>query len=199
MLRIRESQEISDLRKFSLPYRELPGLSANLLSNHYKLYEGYLQRLNALKEPFQKAILQDDKWTVAMIAREREFLTNAVILHELYFEELTPGGRGDPGDVVHPDLAKRWEREFKILGKGATGWVVLSWDPKTYTFMDFVMKDHGTGYVAGTIPLLVMDVYEHAYMPDYGLDKEAYINTFFKNINWNLVRERFRKAVGMKT
>lgn len=184
MIRIPESQALSDVDNFSLPYRELPGLSAKLLSDHYKLYEGYIRRLEALEAPFRDAVARGNKWMAGMIAQEMGFLRNAIILHELYFENMTPGGKGHP-----PKLPAGWEKEFRLLGSSTTGWIVLAWCPRTKKPIIFTMKEHGQGYVAGTKPLLVMDVYEHSFVPD-GLDKDAYIDTFFRNIDWTVVRRR---------
>lgn len=185
MIRIPESQGLSNIGQTLLPYHALPGFSAKLISDHYKLYEGYIERLKALKEPFQHAVSRNDKWTASMISREMGFLRNAIILHELYFGNMTPCGKGRPLEL-HFD----WEKEFRLLGSATTGWVVLAWCPRTKKPIIFTMKEHGQGYVAGTKPLLVMDVYEHSYMPDYGLNKDAYIDAFFRNINWDVVRQR---------
>jgi Fe-Mn family superoxide dismutase len=185
MIRIPESQGLSDIEQVALPYRELPGFSAKLLSDHYKLYEGYIRRLEALEKPFRDAVSSGDKWMAGMISREMGFLRNAIILHELYFGNMTPYGKGRPLEL-HFD----WEKEFRLLGSATTGWVVLAWCPRTKKPIIFTMKEHGQGYVAGTKPLLVMDVYDHSWMPQPGLDKDAYIDAFFRNINWDVVRQR---------
>lgn len=189
MIRIPESQGLSDVGQTALPYRELPGLSAKLLSNHYKLYEGYIKRLGVLEEPFRAAVSRGDKWMAGMISREMGFLRNAIILHELYFENMTPGGKGRP-----PELPSGWEKEFRLLGSSTTGWVVLAWCPRHKKPVIFTMKEHGQGYVAGTVPLLVMDVYEHSWLPQPGLDKETYIDIFLKNVDWDVVRNRLIRS-----
>jgi Fe-Mn family superoxide dismutase len=182
---------LSEIDRRGLPYRELPGLSAKLLRDHYLLYEGYVKRLNALERLLEKVA---DKWAAARIASEVGFLRNAVVLHELYFGNMTPGGRGQPSDVLPSEFASRWEKHFRLVGSASTGWMVLAYDPRTKTLIDFPMTEHGRGYVAGAVPILVMDVYEHAYMAQYGLAKDAYIDAFFKNIDWKVVRDRLRKA-----
>lgn len=185
---------LAEIDRRGLPYRELPGLSAKLLRDHYALYEGYIRRLNALEPLLEKAAKNGDKWAAARLAREGGFLRNAIVLHELYFENMTPGGRGRSSDVLPSEFASRWEKRFRLVGSATSGWMVLAYDPRTGTLIDFPMAEHGQGYVAGTVPVLVMDLYEHAYMPQYGLAKDAYIGAFFRNIDWDVVRGRLKKA-----
>jgi Fe-Mn family superoxide dismutase len=193
---VNEHAGLADIDDYELPYRELPGMSAGLLKNHFALYRGYRNRLADIVSPFEDAVYKEDVWTTARLAREIGFLRNAIALHELYFENMIPGGRGKLSDVIPFEFVNRWAKKFRLLGKASTGWVVLAYDRADGALVDFTMNDHGQGFIADTIPILVMDVYEHAYMPDYGLDKNAYIDAFFRNIDWDVVRERLKAARG---
>ncbi len=176
-----------------LRYKSLPGLSAELISDHYTLYKGYIDRINHLQDEYEDAVEDGEKWRAQRISQSLGFLRNAVVLHELYFAGLTQGGAGDIGSVIPADKQAAWKKEFELLGAGSTGWVILAWDPRTKTLFNYTMKEHGEGGVVRACPLLVMDVYEHAYMPQYQLDKQAYINAFMRNIDWDVVRNRLRR------
>lgn len=191
---VNEHAGLADIDDYQLPYRELPGMSAGLLKKHFALYRGYQKRLADLVPLFEDAAQRGDAWTTGRLAREIGFLRNAITLHELYFENLIPGGRGKVSDVIPPEFINRWAKKFRLLGKTSTGWVVLAYNRAVDALIDFTMNDHGQGFVADTIPLLVMDVYEHAYYCDWGLDKDGYIEAFFRNIDWNIVRDRLKAA-----
>ena len=85
-----------------------------------------------------------------------------------------------------------WEKAFKAVGTmRGIGWVILYYDPEGKRFFNCWVNEHDVGHLAGAIPLLVMDVFEHAYMVDYGLKKADYIEAFFKAIDWSVVEKRF--------
>lgn len=191
---VSEEVGLSEIDKRRFPYTALPGLSAKLLRDHFDLYEGYIRRLNELQPLLADALWKDDKWQASLMAREEGMLRNAIYLHELYFDGMTPGGRGKPADVLPSEFAKKWEKRFRLLGSATTGWMVLAYDPRTGMLIDFPMAEHGQGYVAGAVPILVMDLYEHAFATDYGIDKGAYIDTFFRNIDWEVVKNRLKKT-----
>jgi len=120
-------------------------------------------------------------------------------LHELYFWNLAKGGR--PLDK-NSDLFRRteqdfgsyeaWEKDFRSIGgMRGIGWVVMYWDPAAERLLNVWIGEHDTGHLAGGIPILVMDVFEHAYMLDYGLKKADYIEAFFRAIDWRAAGERF--------
>ncbi len=164
-----------------LPYKELPGLSARLLREHHKLYEKYLERLDGVFHRLAQWTDEDgDEFDFNRLLAEEGFLRNAVRLHELYFENMTPGGSESPehalGDEAGPvvDAMRR-------AALASTGWVVLAADLHHGDRFVFTMKDHITGFPVGAWPLLVMDTYEHSYARDYGIDKRGYVDAFFKN------------------
>jgi superoxide dismutase, Fe-Mn family len=186
----------------------MDGFSENLLKNHFTLYQGYVNNTNKLLETFEEMRKSDKTATpeFAELKRRLGWEFNGVRLHEYYFENL--GGRGKSIEGGGP-LAKRmagsfgsyeaWEKEFKATGAmRGIGWVVLYEDPAAGTLINFWIDEHDKGHPAGCNPLLIMDVFEHAFMVDYGLKKADYISSFFKNINWAAVESRLEKraAVG---
>ena len=176
------------------PYEVLPGFSRELLSDHFKLYERYLERYNKNQKLLESALVSKEIWTAQRLSQEQGVLRNAGRLHELYFGNLAPGGRGHPRDVIGPGYGK-WLPKMMTLGLGSHGWVILAFDLKSATPTLFTMKEHGQGYVDGTFPILVLDCYEHAYWTDYRLQKGAYIAIFFKNVDWLVVRKRLKTAL----
>jgi len=126
---------------------------------------------------------------------------NGMRMHELYF-----GNMAKEGKVItaHSSLAKKiveqfgslqiWETAFKAVGTmRGIGWVVLAYDTVGKKFFNLWINEHDVGHLVGTTPLLIMDVFEHAYMVDYGLKKADYIAAFFKAIDWKVVEERFKE------
>ena len=178
----------------TLPYKSLPGFSEELISDHYDLYKGYLDRFNKLEPLLALAVKKGDKWAVQRIAQEEGFLRNAGRLHELYFTNLAPGGKGDTAKVLGPAY-KAWITKMALMGMGSHGWVILALDLEEKKPFLFTMKEHGQGYVNQSLPLLVLDMYEHAWMPKFRLNKAAYIDAFFKNVDWDIVHQRLERAM----
>jgi len=173
-----------------LPYDSLPGLSRALLSAHYDLYLGYISRLSQLS----KLRTIGDPFEYGRRVAEEGFLRNAIHLHELYFENLTPGGAGDPFDAIGDDARyEDWKENFSALAFASTGWAIRALDMHGHSF-DFTMRAHDQGFVAGALPVLVIDSYEHAFMIDYGTDKWAYIEAVLENIDWDVVTARGQAA-----
>jgi Fe-Mn family superoxide dismutase len=124
---------------------------------------------------------------------------NGMRLHEYYFENL--GGKGglDKAGKLFKKLSENfgsyeaWEKEFKAVGTmRGIGWAVLYQDKLTERLINFWINEHDVGHPAGCIPILILDVFEHAFMIDYGLKRADYIEAFFKNINWKTVEERLQ-------
>lgn len=126
-------------------------------------------------------------------------------LHEYYFSNMTNNAQPlDCESVFSKQLAKdfgsyaNWEKDFKATGAiRGIGWVVLCLDPLTQRTFNTWINEHDLGHLAGSIPLLVMDVFEHAYMTDYGLRRADYIEAFFQAIHWQTVASRFSHALKM--
>lgn len=176
----------------------MKGFSDSLLTMHFKLYEGYVKSTNELTRQLQSNDLSPLKY--GALKRRLGWEFNGMRLHELYFGNLGGSGPNATGPLSQ-ELAKqwgsfdKWKAEFIKTGSmRGIGWVVLYRDPQTGRLTNAWIEEHDTGHLAGESPLLVMDVFEHAYMPEYGLDRAAYINSFFANLDWDVAEGRFAEA-----
>jgi superoxide dismutase, Fe-Mn family len=180
----------------------LQGLSPRLIESHYENnYGGALRRLNAIAAQLEAAdFAKMPGFTLNGLKREELVALNSVILHELYFASLGGDGR-DPGafaEVLARDFgsAERWKAEFAAMGRalgGGSGWVLLAYVPRERRLINQYAADHGQN-VAGGVPILAMDMYEHAYHMDFGANVGAYVDTFLRNIDWKGVAARHEDA-----
>ncbi|OGO42339.1 MAG: superoxide dismutase [Chloroflexi bacterium RBG_16_58_8] len=179
----------------------MQGFSQTLLTNHFTLYQGYVTNTNKLIDTLA-AMLKDGKTAspeYAELKRRFGFEFNGMRLHEYYFENL--GGKAplDKADALGKKLAEAygsyetWEIDFRATGAmRGIGWAVLYQDNMTGGLCNQWINEHETGHLAGCRPILIMDVFEHAFMIDYGLKRADYIAAFFKNINWKAVADRLK-------
>jgi superoxide dismutase, Fe-Mn family len=179
----------------------MEGFSETLLKNHFTLYQGYVNNTNKVMDTLNQ-MLKDGKTGTpeyAELKRRLGWEFNGMRLHEYYFENL--GGKG--GMNKEGKLAKKmaedfgsyetWEKDFKAVGTmRGIGWAVLYQDVTNGKLINFWINEHDVSHPAGCIPLLIMDVFEHAFMIDYGLKRADYIEAFFKNINWSTVEARLK-------
>jgi Fe-Mn family superoxide dismutase len=181
-----------------LKFTELQGLSKKQIDEHYNvLYKGYVNKLNEIELKLSQTDLDEANATYSIIRelkREEVFTANAIKLHEGYFDSL--GGAGGKADSQILDLMEQdfgsyedWEKEFKACGLCARGWVVLAFDWTDGKLHNYTLDIHSDG-VWGVSPLLIMDVYEHAYFIDYATARKSYIDAFHKNINWAYVNSQ---------
>jgi len=171
------------------------GLSETLLRNHFKLYEGYVNNTNALTEKLN-AIAKDSP-EFAELKRRFGWEFNGMRLHELYFGNISKGQVAISA-ALKERIAKQFgsweafEADFKATGKmRGIGWVLTVQDNNG--LYNIWVNEHDVGHLAGTKIILVMDVFEHAYMTDYGIKKAGYIEVFFKAVNWKFVEDRLNK------
>ena len=180
-----------------------PGFSDQLLKNHFTLYQGYVANFNKLND-ILVAMEHEGKFSTpeyAELNRRLGWEFNGMRLHELYFGNMT---RVEKSQDASPALSQAiikecgslqmWEKDF--LGMGAMrgiGWVVMYLDVASERMFNVWVNEHDVGHLAGCRPLLVMDVFEHAYMLDYGIKKADYLQAFFKAIDWGAVEKRFEK------
>jgi len=179
----------------------LPGFSETLLKNHFTLYQGYVTNTNKLLDLLAE-MMKEGKMATPEFAETKRRLGwewNGMRLHEYYFENL--GGKEPlkPESRLYEKMVENfgsyelWEKEFKAMGAmRGIGWVALYQDTATGQLINFWINEHDVGHPAGSHLLLIMDVFEHAYMIDYGLKKADYIEAFFKNINWKIVESRLK-------
>ena len=179
----------------------MEGFSEILLNNHFTLYQGYVTNTNKLMDTLA-AMLKDGKTGTpeyAELKRRMGFEFNGMRLHEYYFGNLGGNGALDKSGKLGGKLAEDfgsyegWEKDFKGTGTmRGIGWTILYQDNITGKLFNQWINEHETGHPAGCQPVLVMDVFEHAFLTDYGLKRADYIEAFFNNINWGVVESRFK-------
>jgi len=185
----------------------LKGISDKTIQMHFKLYEGYVKSVNELNEKIAQ-ILSDgkvDKEEVpaySELTRRLGFEYNGMVLHEYYFQNLKSGGPGTPGKnfVTAAEASygsfDTWKTDFVGVGKmRGVGWAVCYQDPASGKITNHWITLHEVGNVAGFIPILAMDVWEHAFILDYSpSDRPKYIDAFFSNVDWDAVQGRLKKG-----
>ena len=196
-------------RQFNLS--GLNGISDKTLEMHFKLYEGYVTQTNLLTEKIDEIIEdgridQEEMPAYSELTRRLGFEYNGMVLHEYYFENMKVGGAGDPEpDSTFLKAAEKsfgsyavWKTDFVGVGKmRGVGWAICNQNPANDRLSNHWVSEHQVGNVAGFNPVLVLDVWEHAYLLDYKpADRPKYIEAFFSNIDWNSVEERLRKSSG---
>jgi len=179
----------------------MEGFSETLLKNHFTLYQGYVTNTNKLMDSLS-AMLKEEKVGTpeySELKRRMGFEFDGMRLHEYYFGNF--GGKGvlDKSGKLGKKLAEDfgsyedWERDFKGTGTmRGIGWAILYQDNITGKLINQWINEHETGHLTGCIPILVMDVFEHAFITDYGLKRADYIGAFFKNIDWKVVESRLK-------
>ena len=195
-----------DAQLQDLPFEPaaLQGLSPRLMTSHHQNnYAGAVRRLNAIRAQLAGTdFTESAAFQLNGLKREELIATNSMLLHELYF-----GSLGGDGVTMEPPVklaldanfgsVARWREEFvacaKALG-GGSGWMLLVFQPREGTLVNQWAADH-THVVAGGVPILALDMYEHAYHMDFGAAAGAYVDAFMNNINWAAVYERYQSAV----
>lgn len=186
-----------------LPFDQesVPGISGKTLAIHHdKLYVGYVNKKNEIQEKLEAVDLDSANATFSplrSLKAEETFAVNAVYLHEYYFGNL--GGNGTPSGILAERIAKdfgtveNWQKTFAACGMVARGWVVTAWDTHEERLRIYCGDTHNQGGVWGSIPIITLDVFEHAYFIDYGSDRKAYIEAYLTTLNWDDANERFEK------
>ncbi len=179
----------------------MEGFSDTLLNNHFTLYKGYVTNTNTLASKIHEMFNAGNDRTpeYAELKRRFGFEFDGMRLHEFYFENL--GGNGEPNSTselykkIEQDFGSfdSWKKDFISTGvMRGIGWVMLYEDPENGSLMNCWIGEHQENHPAGCLPILVMDVWEHAFMLDYGLNRAGYIESFFKNIDWSAVEKRYK-------
>src|SRR5438045_6940394 len=184
-------------RQFNLS--RLTGISDQTLEMHFKLYEGYVKETNHLTEKIAEILAdgkvdQEEMPAYSELTRRLGFEYNGMVLHEYYFHNLKKQGGGDPDPKSAFFKAAEasfgsyelWKTDFVGVGKmRGVGWAICYQDPDTHRLSNHWVTLHETGNVAGFVPILVMDVWEHAFIFDYKpADRPKYIEAFFANLDW---------------
>jgi Fe-Mn family superoxide dismutase len=180
----------------------MPGFSDTLLKNHFTLYQGYVNNSNKVFETLTNWLKEGKQgsYEFAELKRRLGWEFNGMRLHEIYFENL--GGNGDPGKA--PKLVEAlkaqygsfdaWVADFlATAAMRGIGWVVTYQDIAMGQVFNQWINEHDVGHPAGLNPILVLDVFEHAYMTDYQLKRADYVAAFMKNLKCEEVEKRFKK------
>lgn len=184
----------------------LPGFSDQLLKNHFTLYQGYVTNTNKLADAIS-AMVKDNKQATpefAELKRRFGWEFNGMRLHELYFRCLSksPKAVGKDSKLMKQIVKdfgsfENWEKEMKaICAMRGIGWAVLYYDIFSQRLHNVWINEHDVGHLSTCAPLLVIDVFEHAFMIDYQLKRADYVEALFKVINWEEV-EKLGKLVGL--
>ncbi len=177
----------------------MEGFSETLVKNHFTLYQGYVNNTNKLQELLDSKPKDATNPEYAELKRRFGFEFNGMRLHEYYFENLGGEAPLDKSGTLTKQLADAfgsydaWEQDFRATGAmRGIGWAILYRDDVTGWLFNQWINEHEVGHLAGCRPILVMDVFEHAFVTDYGLKRADYIEAFFKNINWATVEGRLK-------
>lgn len=174
------------------------GFSDKLLKDHLKIYQSYVAKTNESVEKLAYARNHDQNPAeITEIKRRLGWEHNGMRLHEYYFDNLG-GIRPLSSSSTLASLIQfnfgtlnNWKKDFIHTGlMRGIGWVILYQEPKTENLFNVWIEEHHGHHLSGAQPLLVMDVFEHAYLPDYGMDRVKYIDAFFRNIDWEIVEQR---------
>ena len=188
-------------------FKSVKGITKKQLDEHYKLYTGYVSKLNEIWNiPYIPANYTDSNATYSKMRSLKlgeTYSLNGVKLHNLYFENMVGGSNFPYGPILNAITSQFSSYDNFIsyltnVGLSMRGWVTLSIDPLDNSLHIFGSDSHDTGALWLSFPILVMDVYEHAYFMDFGTDRKKYISTFIENINWRVLNDRLQKYLSSK-
>ncbi len=177
-----------------------PGFSDALLKNHFTLYEGYVKNTNTAVEKLELLAKEGKRNQQEYMEIKRRFgwEWNGMRLHELYFGNMRSGGKAlnEESELAKKIIdqwgsSEEWAKGFKATGAmRGIGWTILYRDEESGELFNVWVNEHDEGHLAGATPLLIMDVFEHAFMLDYGIKRVDYIEAFWKAIDWEIVATR---------
>lgn len=192
-----------EAKKFN-SIKALEGISQKTMEDHYKLYEGYVKKANEIEEKLKmvdKGAANQVYSELRELKLEYSFAVGGVKNHEVYFGHLGGTGGEPSGNLM--EMIKRdfgsfdaWKEDLKQTGLAARGWVWLAYDWNTNKLFNYLGDAQNTFPVWDASVLLALDTYEHAYWADYGTARASYIDAFFKNLDWQVIEEKF-KAIGI--
>lgn len=189
-------------RPFS--YKEgLEGISQKMASEHYKLYEGYVNKANEIEGRLSELDKNKGNVTYHDLRSHKLGLTfaiNAIKSHEQYFDLLSDGASSYKDTLAeklfteHFGSFENWLTDMKATAMCARGWATTVYDWQSNKVYNHLSDAHDTGVTWNTTSIIPLDAYEHAYFMDYGVSRTDYIEAFFKNLNWNKVDELLKKT-----
>ena len=177
----------------------MPGFNKELLTMHFQLYRGYVKNTNYLLEKLSHVEL--DSYEFGALKRRVGWEFDGMRLHELYFMNLGGDGQLDHKGALYKRIIsqfgsfQKFKEDFIAVGTiRGIGWAILYLDPIENRLINVWINEHDVGHLVMGRALLVMDVWEHAYITEYGLNRKEYIEAFFKNINWRVIEKRFNAS-----
>jgi Fe-Mn family superoxide dismutase len=184
--------------------KSVEGISQNQLNQHVELYNGYVKKINDIETQISAMTPELDKMNATYspfreLHVEQTYALNGVILHEAYFEALN--GQAKPAtetELVHKIFSEEfgsWDNYLHHLlavGKSMRGWAITAYNMRDHRIHNYGLDTHNQFVPVNVIPLLVLDVYEHAYMIDFGTKRGAYLDAFVKNVDWSVVDQRLK-------
>ena len=187
-------------KQFSPLLFSMQGISKKTIEDHLKLYQGYVNKYNEINEKLQS--LTDDDFAKAnqvyslfrSLKTELSFAWGGVVNHELYFDLLGTTSGTTPNKLLEEQFKKDfgsfegYKKDMKASALAARGWVWTVWNNREKRLINHIGDSQNTYALWGTIPVIALDTYEHAYFPDYGINRGQYIDAFFVNINWDKVK-----------
>ena len=177
----------------------LEGISDAQLEAHFKLYQGYVKKLNEIEEKLSSVDRGLTNYTYgdfSELKRREAVAFNGTYLHQMYFENLS-GADNAPSEALAAAITdafgsmEAWEKDMRSSAASTPGWVLLCYNKMDGKLHNYIMYEHHVGLPVHQVPVLALDCWEHAFMIDYGTAKAAYLDAFVKNINWDVVNERF--------
>lgn len=190
---------MSEIKAKTFDFDNVKGISKEQLAEHYILYEGYVNKINEIWGILDEVKEFEDSNPTFSLMRTlklgESYALDGVKLHELYFENLSCISNAPYGPVLELIIRdygsySNFAERFKDVGLSMRGWAVLAIDPIDNKLHIYGQDSHDQGLIWNAFPLLVLDVYEHAYMIDFGIDRKKYIDVFMKNINFDVVNTR---------
>ena len=189
-----------EITAIQFPYNT-KAISKEAFEQHMILYKGYVSKINAIthdlssKAAFDNKAAEDSADMYRGLKTGETYSLNGVILHETYFcgmttEKTTLGVK--TANLLEKTYGsfESFLACFKQCAESARGWCVLAYDQRTRQPRIFLQDAHDVGVVTMAFPIIVLDMYEHAYYLDYKTDKKAYIQAFAESINWRAVEKR---------
>ena len=196
-----------EAKKFDTIMKDLDGISARTMTEHYKLYQGYVNKYNEVMgklETVDRASANQAFSDIRSLKVDLTFAIGGVKNHELYFGHL--GGKGgEPPAEIKKELEKsfgsveQWMADLKATGIASRGWAWTAWDQDWNYLFNYAGDAQNSFPVWNASPIVALDVYEHAYYLDYGTARASYIDTFFKNLDWSAVGENLERAPGHRS
>jgi Fe-Mn family superoxide dismutase len=188
-------------KKFEEALLGMAGFSDSLLLNHFTLYEGYVNNVNKLSLALSEMAKEGKFGTLEYNELKRRFgwEYNGMRLHEWYFENMNKNQtRISENSLFQKTIEEQygsfstWLSDFKGVGAmRGIGWSILYKDLSDGKLMNVWINEHDLGHLAGCSPMLVLDVFEHAYIADFGIKRNDYIEAFIRAVDWNVVEKRF--------